>query len=369
MKNREDKPYLERPYWKATLGEHRAARENTIHRELRQFLEADPSDVDQQASQQPTYDLPHLHHAIAACFPEWTLEMELGSERGHGIGGASRVRWEVAPDKWGDFVDNGNLLYRLPDGGARIISLVGPFCEHRGDMYEMTVTSRRADRKQVDSEIAALQKWLRENHYLRGQAIRANGTLFPKSSVKSWDDISLPEPILEAVVQNTVGLLERREMFVKYGVPQKRGILLHGPPGTGKTMVGIGLLKPQTGSQAHRSESWRSWRYKRRCSEAIGTIRLAFVWPMSTSSVRGCESSDRGIVMRKSVLPTWNHSSSSAVIRALPGLVSLSDDVPAQGTRLSVNAPRWSSRFSVSWVAGLARDRRKSRFFASSKTR
>jgi ATP-dependent 26S proteasome regulatory subunit len=43
--------------------------------------------------------------------------------------------------------------------------------------------------------------------------------------------------VREAVEQNTVEILRRRETFQRHGVPLKRGILLYGPPGTGKTLI------------------------------------------------------------------------------------------------------------------------------------
>jgi hypothetical protein len=41
-----------------------------------------------------------------------------------------------------------------------------------------------------------------------------------------------------AIEQNTVEVFRRREAFRRNGVPFKRGIILHGAPGTGKTLVG-----------------------------------------------------------------------------------------------------------------------------------
>lgn len=66
----------------------------------------------------------------------------------------------------------------------------------------------------------------------RRNAIRLN-----KEASKILEVPILPEGVLETVMQNTVSFLLKSKEIEKYGVKIKRGLVLDGPPGNGKTML------------------------------------------------------------------------------------------------------------------------------------
>ena len=53
----------------------------------------------------------------------------------------------------------------------------------------------------------------------------------------TWDDITLPANVLRDLREAVEGFFAQREVIESFGFTWKRGILLVGPPGTGKTMV------------------------------------------------------------------------------------------------------------------------------------
>jgi len=101
-----------------------------------------------------------------------------------------------------------------------------------------------ASRKQVmDRFVQGVGAIAREDNIYRGKKIEFAGRIrFLNLSARIWDSIILkPETKME-VKANTVDFLNKRELWVNYGIPTKRGVLLAGEPGTGKTAICKALL-------------------------------------------------------------------------------------------------------------------------------
>ncbi|KAI9728352.1 MAG: hypothetical protein M1828_003752 [Chrysothrix sp. TS-e1954] len=52
----------------------------------------------------------------------------------------------------------------------------------------------------------------------------------------SWDNVILDQKMKDALVKVSTTFFDSRETYEQYGVPWKRGIVFHGPPGNGKTL-------------------------------------------------------------------------------------------------------------------------------------
>lgn len=103
------------------------------------------------------------------------------------------------------------------------------------------------------------------NHELRGEILVFNGGCFSKDEqlyqdiqTSRLENLVLPGNTKEELAQDCQSFFESRELYERYGVPWKRGYLLMGPPGNGKSHAVKALLnhlnKPCIYVQSFKSE-------------------------------------------------------------------------------------------------------------------
>ncbi|HVA47813.1 MAG TPA: ATP-binding protein, partial [Pirellulales bacterium] len=174
--------------------------------------------------------------AIAACFPDWKLLAE-GGDRDAESGAlwtSETVRVLVAPGRWAECPLEATRFYQLRDGRRRVLSVSGG----RYDQFRLFFVGPRSEDERLKDELEALARRIERPHYLQGQVIKPTGEIMADFEPRTWDDVVLAPSVQTAIEQNTVEVFRRREAFRRNGVRLKRGIILHGVPGTGKTLVG-----------------------------------------------------------------------------------------------------------------------------------
>jgi hypothetical protein len=245
------------------------AEEPFFRQRLREHFGADPSKFSIVAEKFSDANHPNLHLAIDAYVTAPGRSYELlgiSSERaafmGIGIaqlvsGGGGIMNGDGAaegPVAYTNIALDGDRvlactqlgLYLISEGDTRLAMLVARI--ERGYDNGIKVEVLASERAAADACLAALRSSMRKRNVYRGHVVslfvnnsRDLQVAFHRLPKIAREHIILPSGLLERIERQSVGFSKHAEQLHAAGRHLKRGMLLHGAPGTGKTLTAMYL--------------------------------------------------------------------------------------------------------------------------------
>jgi hypothetical protein len=133
-------------------------------------------------------------------------------------------------------------VWLLRDGEKPIVLLTSLGDPHRGMSGGIKVEAMSVQRDDAVAFLARLRTLAHELNVYRGKVLSFTftewgsfGLEFHRLPELTRDDLILPEADLDAIERHTIGIAAQADRLRAAGRHLKRGLLLFGPPGTGKT--------------------------------------------------------------------------------------------------------------------------------------
>jgi cell division protease FtsH len=133
-------------------------------------------------------------------------------------------------------------LVLVDEPGGPLVLLVRVSEQHGPAGGGFQVEALAEDPERASALLDELRTLMAERNVFRGQMISLESTMwgqlkvaFHERPATTRDQVILPEQVLADIERQALGITKRAEALRAAGRHLKRGVLLHGPPGTGKT--------------------------------------------------------------------------------------------------------------------------------------
>ncbi|KAL8672268.1 MAG: hypothetical protein Q9168_003269 [Polycauliona sp. 1 TL-2023] len=133
--------------------------------------------------------------------------------------------YELSYSEWG-YLHVESLYVLCPKADANLVG-------GRSKVIDDLITAAAAHENKIHNEI-----WLYDKGYWA-----KNRKLWKSVQSCKWDQVVLNEEMNTNLVADVEGFFERKKDYESFGVPWKRGIILHGLPGNGKTISIKALMR------------------------------------------------------------------------------------------------------------------------------
>lgn len=141
---------------------------------------------------------------------------------------------EYAPNKFKNCVEEGCFFISNGKESFMLESYIARYDRS----YEISLMCDKKYAEKAKDLLRTFRDFIKNNNFYKGQKLRANLSFIKQETPYSWDDLILDDKTKGLLQRNLLSVLTKRELYNRLGTTQKRGIILSGAPGTGKTSIG-----------------------------------------------------------------------------------------------------------------------------------
>lgn len=142
-----------------------------------------------------------------------------------------------------NLLSNGYLLIEKETSRFAVMVYINP--KYRGYLQ---IQGPQQKKNEMQELIDGVMKIVKTENFYRGQTINFTGRInIIKPQGKEWDSIIIDDDMKKEIQANTTDFLRRGELWNKCGIPLKRGVILAGEPGVGKTIICKALISEANG--------------------------------------------------------------------------------------------------------------------------
>jgi len=146
-------------------------------------------------------------------------------------------------DKSESLLGDGQMLVQKGDSHFVVTVNVNLF---RSSWIEVEGPATKKD--EVRGFVEGISTIARNENFYRGKKLDLGHRIrFINLPARTWEGIVLDTVVKDEIWANTIGFFANRERLACYGIPPKRGVLLVGEPGTGKTLICKALMANSPG--------------------------------------------------------------------------------------------------------------------------
>jgi hypothetical protein len=189
----------------------------------------------------PGYQHLLVQQALQAAFAQWEIHI-LDHDRDGGVLTVPYRFVAIGTEEEALACIEATYVLHSPDG-QRIVAHVEvtdqpPFGGHGNERSLLALICLAPMRALVAEKLREIASWIKANNFLRGKKLTASGGFIQLKRKYGWDDVFADPTLISMIRRNTEAFLARLDRDRQFGLPTKRGVILVGPPGTGKSLIG-----------------------------------------------------------------------------------------------------------------------------------